>query len=150
MKPFGGGCIDAYDIALRFVLSDPDVIAIPGMAALDEVRKNIAVAQDPVPLTDEEIRQAAEVKRELGNRYCRRCDYCQPCSNEIPIAFALHIPSIRRRVGDAMMRTDAYRDLHDKLKACDECGTCEDRCPFGLPIRDLIRESRATLADVLE
>jgi predicted aldo/keto reductase-like oxidoreductase len=150
MKPFGGGCIEAYDIALRFVLSDPSVIALPGMADLEEVRKNITVAEAPGPLTDDEIRRAARIKKDLGSRYCRRCDYCQPCPNDIPIAFALHIPSVRRRVGDAMMNTDAYRGLYEKLEACSQCGTCEERCPFGLPVMDLIEESRSILADVLK
>jgi predicted aldo/keto reductase-like oxidoreductase len=150
MKPFGGGCIEAYDIALRFVLSDPDVIALPGMASVEEVRKNVAAAQGPSGLNEDEIEQMARIKGELGTRYCRRCDYCQPCANEIPIALALHIPSIRRRVGDAMMRTDAYRKLGEKIEACDRCGACEERCPFGLPVRDLIEESRAILAEILE
>ncbi len=150
MKPFGGGCIEAYDIALRFVLSTPYIVAIPGMCGVDEVRKNITVAEDPRPLTEGEIKQVAGIKENLGARYCRRCDYCQPCPNEIPIAFALHIPSIRKRVGEAMMKTDAYGSLYEKLKTCDECGTCEERCPFHLPVKDLIRESRAILSEVLE
>lgn len=150
MKPFGGGCIEAYDIALRFVLSNPCIVALAGMAELDEVRRNIEVAETLGPLTEDEFNQAAGIKEDLGVRYCRRCDYCQPCPNKIPIAFALHIPSVRKRVGDAMMKTDAYRSLYDKLKTCDECGTCEERCPFDLPIKHLIKESRAVLAEVLE
>jgi predicted aldo/keto reductase-like oxidoreductase len=120
------------------------------MASVEEVRSNVKVAETPRPLTRDEADRAVRIKRELGQRYCRRCDYCQPCPNTIPIAFALHIPSIRKRVGDVMMRTDAYRDLYGKLKTCDECGTCEERCPFDLPVRDLIKESRETLAEVLE
>jgi predicted aldo/keto reductase-like oxidoreductase len=150
MKPFGGGCIEAYDIALRFVLSNPHVIALPGMAGVDEVRRNVAVARSPRALSEEELGRAARIREELGARYCRRCDYCQPCPREIPIAFALHIPSIRERVGEAMMKTDTYRGLNEKLKTCDECGTCEERCPFDLPVRDLIKESRAVLAEILE
>jgi predicted aldo/keto reductase-like oxidoreductase len=150
MKPFGGGCIEAYDIALRFVLSDPAIVALPGMAGVDEVRKNVAVAASPSPLTREDIAHAARIKKDLGARYCRRCDYCQPCPNEIPIAFALHIPSVRKRVGDAMMRTEVYRKLYEKLEACDECGTCQERCPFDLPVMDMIKESRSILAGVLE
>jgi predicted aldo/keto reductase-like oxidoreductase len=150
MKPFGGGCIEHYDIALRFVLSEPSVIAIPGMAAVEEVRKNVAVATHLKNLTEDDLARMEEIKTNLGTRYCRRCDYCQPCPNDIPIALALHIPSVRRRVGDAMMKTGSYGDLYEKLKGCDECGLCEERCPFGLPVRDLIKETRDMLAEVLE
>jgi predicted aldo/keto reductase-like oxidoreductase len=150
MKPFGGGCIEDYDLALRFVLSQSGVIALPGMASAEEVVRNVAAASDPRALTREELGGVERVKRELGTRYCRRCDYCQPCPNEVPISVALHIPSVRRRVGEAMMRTDVYRDLLKQVKACDECGQCEDRCPFGLPVRDLLKESRDVLTRVLE
>jgi predicted aldo/keto reductase-like oxidoreductase len=149
MKPFGGGSIEEYDLALRFVLSVPGVIALPGMAAVDEVSRNVEVASDLRALSRQEMDRVKLIKEELGTRYCRRCDYCQPCPNEIPISFALHIPSVRR-VGDGMMRTGAYRDLYSKIKGCDGCGRCEERCPFGLPVRDLMRESREILAGVLE
>ncbi len=150
MKPFGGGCIERCDLALRFALSTPGVIAIPGMATADEVRRNVEVAGDPKALTAEELRIAAAEKKRLGTRYCRRCDYCQPCPSEIPIAFAMHIASIRARMGDAMMQTDFIKSVHEKVGNCTECGECEERCPFDLPVRDLVREARDTLAEVLE
>jgi predicted aldo/keto reductase-like oxidoreductase len=150
MKPFAGGCIEDYEIALRYVLATPGVIAIPGMATLAELRENCAVASAPRPLTAAELETAAAIKQRIGTRYCRRCDYCQPCSREIPIAFLLHIPSIRKRIGDTMMARDTYRELFEKAGSCDDCGQCEERCPFGLPVRDLMEESRQVLAEVLE
>jgi predicted aldo/keto reductase-like oxidoreductase len=149
MKPFGGGSIQPYDLALRFVLSYPNIVALPGMADVGEVAGNIAVAENPRALTPDELAQADGIKEDLGKRFCRRCDYCRPCPKDIPIAFALHIPSVRKRVGDTMMNTEVYRDLYAKLESCDECGTCEERCPFDLPVRDLIKESRDVLAEVL-
>jgi len=150
MKPFAGGCIDRCDLALRFALSNPGVIAIPGMATVDEVRKNVEVARHPKGLSGDELKIAAEEKERLGTVYCRRCDYCQPCPSEIPIAFAMHIPSIRKRMGDAMMQTDFIKGVHEKVGNCTECGECEDRCPFDLPVRDLIKEARQTLDEVLQ
>jgi len=150
MKPFAGGCIERYDLALRFALSTPGVIAIPGMATADEVRRNTEVARHPQALTAGEMKIAVAERERLGKIYCRRCDYCQPCPSEIPIAFALHIPSIRKRMGEAMMQTDFIRSVHEKIGSCTECGECEDRCPFDLPVRDLIKEARQILAEVLE
>ena len=150
MKPFGGGCIERYDIALRYVVATPGVIVIPGMATLDEVRSNVAVASDPRPLSREEREVAKVARGTIGTRYCRRCDYCQPCPNDIPIAFMLHIPSIRKRIGDSMMKTNIYRDLLQKGRSCDDCGQCEERCPFNVPVRDLIKESRQILSEVLD
>jgi predicted aldo/keto reductase-like oxidoreductase len=150
MKPFAGGCISRYDVALRYVLRTPGVIAIPGMAAAGEVALNVKVATELAELTRSDLDAIAAVREKIGKDYCRRCDYCQPCPNEIPIAFVLHIPSIRKRMGDDMMRGDSYRGLLDKVRLCDECGQCEERCPFGLAVRDLIRVSREELVEVLE
>jgi predicted aldo/keto reductase-like oxidoreductase len=149
MKPLAGGCIEQYDLALRYVLRTPGLVAIPGMATVEEVRRNVEVAGNLRELTKSEMAKISEIRQELGGSYCRRCDYCQPCPNEIPISFALHISSIRKRVGDTIMKSDHYRDLLDKLRRCDQCGQCEERCPFGLPVRELIEASRGTLVELL-
>jgi predicted aldo/keto reductase-like oxidoreductase len=149
MKPLAGGCIEQYDLALRYVLRTPGLTAIPGMATVEEVRRNVEVARNLRDLTKSEMITISGITQEIGRSYCRRCDYCQPCPNEIPISFALHISSIRKRVGDGMMRSDPYKDLLDKIRRCDECGQCEERCPFGLPVRELIEASRDILVAVL-
>jgi predicted aldo/keto reductase-like oxidoreductase len=150
MKPLGGGCIKQYDVAIRYVLSTPGVIAIPGMAAVGEVDGNVEAASGLRPLTGAEIAQAERTKTELGRTFCRRCDYCQPCPRDIPISLMLHIEDISKRVGEAFMKRDMYKGLLDKVNQCDECGQCEERCPFDLPVRDLIKESRDALAEVFK
>jgi predicted aldo/keto reductase-like oxidoreductase len=126
------------------------VIAIPGVASTDEVDRNVEAVSDLRGLSPEELEQAEEMKREIGKEFCRRCDYCQPCPNDIPISLMLHIESIRKRVGEEFMRSDMYRGVLAKVDRCDECGQCEERCPFDLPVRDLIKQSRETLSRVLQ
>jgi predicted aldo/keto reductase-like oxidoreductase len=149
MKPLAGGCIERYDIALRYVLSTDGIVAIPGMATIDEVRRNVEAACDLKGLTEPELEVMDRIREDLGRRFCRRCDYCQPCPNDIPISMLLHAESIRMRIGDTTMRTDSWKDVLDKANRCDQCGQCEDRCPFGLPVRDLVRASRDVLEEVL-
>lgn len=150
MKPFAGGCIERCDLALRFALSMPGVIAIPGMATVEEVRRNVEVAGRAEPLSAEEMKIAAAESKRLGTVYCRRCDYCQPCPSGIPIAFAMHIASIRKRMGESMMQTDFIKGVHEKVGECTECGECEERCPFDLPVRDLIKQAGRILDEVLQ
>jgi predicted aldo/keto reductase-like oxidoreductase len=140
-------------MAIKYVLSTPGVVAIPGMAAIDEVDRNVEAASDLRPLTEAEVAEAERTKTELGKTFCRRCDYCQPCPKDIPISLMLHIDSIRKRVGETFMRSEmykGYKGVLDKVNQCDECGECEERCPFDLPVRDLIKESRDVLAQVLK
>jgi predicted aldo/keto reductase-like oxidoreductase len=150
MKPLAGGCIQHHSIALRYVLGSQGVITIPGMATPDEVIQNVEAASDLRQLDPEEMKVIEAVRAELAGYYCRRCDYCQPCPQDIPISFMLHLPSVRKRVGDAMMRRDAYRRMFEKVCQCEDCGACEERCPFQLPVRDLVKQSREILAEVLE
>ncbi len=149
MKPFAGGCIEDYALALKFVISHPSVVAIPGMADEGEVRLNVEVASKPVVLSSDDTRRMDEIKTSVGKQYCRRCDYCQPCPEGIPISFALHIQSIRKRIGDEMMRSETYADLLSKVEACEQCGKCEERCPFELPVMDLVAKARDILSQVL-
>jgi predicted aldo/keto reductase-like oxidoreductase len=150
MKPFGGGFIEECEIALRWVLSAEGIIAIPGVASVREVRQNAGVARTPRSLTEREREVIAGIRATLGSRFCRRCDYCQPCPNAVPISLLLQVEGIRKRVGEPTMRTASWLDVLKKAAACDECGTCEPRCPFDLPIRDLVSKAREDLIRILE
>jgi predicted aldo/keto reductase-like oxidoreductase len=149
MKPFAGGVIEDYDIALRHSLRIPQTIVIPGVASVEEVRLNVEAARRAQELTDEDLTRIDEVRREAGRFYCRRCDYCQPCETGIPISFLLHMQTIRERIGDGHMRGDIFRNILKKAQDCTECGECEERCPFALPVRDLVKQARELLEGVL-
>ncbi len=149
MKPLAGGCIEDYELGLKFALAQPGVVAIAGMADEEEVRLNVEVAGRPCELSAQDWKCIEELRSSIGKHYCRRCDYCQPCPQNIPISFALHIENIRKRIGDEMMRTDAYRDLLAKVEDCEKCGRCEEKCPFDLPVRDLISRASSILSEVL-
>jgi predicted aldo/keto reductase-like oxidoreductase len=150
MKPFGGGYIEQHDLALRWVLAHPGVVAIPGVATAGEVQRNVAVAEGKRELSAEDLAAAAAIKDTLGRNFCRRCDYCQPCPHDVPISFLLQVRSISRRMGEPLMRTDSWRDILRRAVACDQCGACEERCPFALPIRELLSDARQNLSEILE
>jgi predicted aldo/keto reductase-like oxidoreductase len=120
------------------------------MATAEEVRADIKSASAPRPLDEEDRHTIDTLRKSLGAFYCRRCDYCQPCPNDIPIAFLLHMPSVRGRMGDRMMQTDSFRDILNKARNCDSCGSCEDRCPFDLPVREMLKRYTRLLEDILE
>jgi Fe-S oxidoreductase len=39
-----------------------------------------------------------------------------------------------------MMFSDRFSAEMEKVAGCTECGECEERCPYGLPVMELIRE----------
>lgn len=142
MKPLAGGAIEDGNLALRFVLNNPDVtVVIPGMYSVDEIRKNAAVAGDKSPLTAEEKEKMDEVRKQLGSNFCRRCNYCAPCTVGIQIPSVFLFAGYLERYGLADWARQRYATLDVKASACIGCGACETRCPYELPIRQMLKKS---------
>ena len=86
MKPLAGGAITDAVTALRFIISNPNVsVVIPGMADITEIAQNVAATANTMSLTPQEKERIAKIKSELGTNFCRRCNYCAPCTVEINI-----------------------------------------------------------------
>lgn len=83
------------------------------------------------------------LRKEFDHQFCRRCDYCQPCSEKIMIQFAVGLKSVIKRFGDQVEKLDWMKNLIEKARQCSGCGECLPRCPYGLPIPDLIKNNLA-------
>ncbi len=140
MKPVGGGNFTNAPLALKWCIVQPITVAIPGMATAEEVEENLAVAQDP-ELTAEERVAADRMRSELNQRTCRRCRYCEPCPQGVQISSLLHGRSIIRRMGAARWKEWGAVDIIASADLCTECGECIAKCPYELPIPELIREA---------
>ena len=141
MKPLAGGAIEDGRLALRYVLSNPAVtVSIPGMAAPEELEQNVAGSANTAPLTPEEKVACQKVRDTLGTQFCRRCNYCAPCTVgiQIPSCFLFH--GYLERYGLAGWAHERYDTLTVKAGACIGCGKCETRCPYNLPIRDMLKK----------
>ena len=142
MKPLAGGAIEDATLALRFVCANENVtVTIPGMAELKEIDQNIAACADTAPLSDGEQAKIAQVVKELGTNFCRRCNYCQPCAVGINISGVLLFEGYLSRYGLADWAKGRYSTLPVKASACIGCGACENRCPYNLPIRKLLKNA---------
>lgn len=152
MKPFGGGAFSNANTALKFVLSREHVdIVIPGMMTVDEVEENFGVASDAHTISEGELELIERDRVELGSRFCRACNYCQPCPQEIPITFVLRAESqFLKRMGWRPGTDVRIAEAVEKAESCIECGECEGRCPYHLPIRQLLPERAASLSRLLE
>lgn len=148
MKPLAGGAIEDGGLALRYICSNKDVsIVIPGMYSVEEAKENIAAVLDESPITDEERAAFEEVRAELGENFCRRCNYCQPCSAGINIANVFLFAGYLQRYDLGAWGYDRYQALPVKAEACIDCGACETRCPYHLPIREMLRKCAADFAE---
>ena len=76
--------------------------------------------------------------RDRGSTFCRRCGYCAPCPNGIDIPTNFLLANYLRRYGLADWARERYQALRYHAGSCVQCGACERRCPYGLPIRDML------------
>ena len=140
MKPLAGGAIENGSLAMRFICANPDVtVVIPGMAEEREIAENAAACSDTTPLTAEEKAAINEVRSQLGTNFCRRCNYCQPCAAGINISGVFLFEGYLSRYGLGEWAKSRYATLPVKASACIGCGACEDRCPYNLPIRKMLK-----------
>ncbi len=136
--------------ALRFVWDEPEVsLLLSGMSAMEHVTENLKAAAaiaGPRSLTPHEralFDRVREVYRSRMRADCTGCEYCLPCPSgvDIPGVFAL--------LNDAYLYEDVAgaRGLYGmraagKASDCTQCHECEERCPQGLAIPDLLEEAR--------
>jgi len=145
MKPMAGGALTDGTIAMKFILENKSITtAIPGMASITEVEENSRVGGSFVPLTYEERKNALKEASELGDEFCRRCGYCAPCQKGIDIPTMFVIRGYKERYNLATWAEERYLAMKNTAKDCIECGACEEKCPYNLPIRKMLKEVRKT------
>ena len=147
MKPFGGGAFSNANTALKYVFNNPDTdLVIPGVLSIAEIDENWEVWQGDLSLSPDELALIERDKEELGNQFCRGCNYCQPCPQEIPISYVLRAEKqMLRRMGWSDRRIEGMKKAFAKVETCIECGACESKCPYELPIIKLLPEAMASL-----
>jgi predicted aldo/keto reductase-like oxidoreductase len=150
MKPLAGGALDDADLSIRFILENENVnIAIPGMDSLEQVVQNAKIAATALPLSQSEHARADQIALEMGTQFCRRCGYCLPCAAgiDIPTQFLLEGYLTRYDLND--YATTRYINQPVDASACTKCGLCEPRCPYHLPIREMLTRVTEAFAAVL-
>jgi len=141
MKPLAGGALDDATLALRFITQNPDVsVVIPGMMDEKEIKQNLGAVNDTSPLTPQELEKIQTIRDTLGTQFCRRCRYCEPCSAGISIYTMFLLEGYYSRYNLKDWATMRYNNAEKKASDCIGCGVCETRCPYNLPIRQMLKK----------
>lgn len=145
MKPLAGGAIDDAKLAIKYILSKDYIdVVIPGMESIEQVRENVSVIQDTNITKDDELK-IQEIRNIMGKRFCRRCEYCLPCPLKINIPQNFLLEGYYARYNLKDWAKERYKSLEVKASACVECGLCETKCPYELPIREMLKEVSSKL-----
>lgn len=164
MKPVATGLLPA-PLALKWLLNQPISIAVPGATTVEEVSENSLVGHlDDFALTSEEEEQIDSLSVELEHVRCRICGECAPCPVGIPIGITLGTDVMYdhyRTMGPDSFRAFPWsrdrvrnhvehrRQIISEIQSCTECGECEERCPYGLPIVEMLRDMVPQMEDML-
>ncbi|MDR3600671.1 MAG: aldo/keto reductase [Desulfosporosinus sp.] len=144
MKPLAGGALRQAGPALRFLLQQPFSVIIPGMDTKEQIEENFAQLSQTYTKQDAELLEIE--KGELGQEFCRRCEYCLPCTVGINIPGLFLLEGYYKRYNLTQWSLERYKGTAIKADACTECGVCETRCPYQLPIREKLKQVHTLLS----
>ena len=105
---------------------------------------------DEPDVTAEELELAEEVRRTYRARIvadCTACKYCMPCPAGVDI------PGCIRQLNNAALYDDlesakrGYARISEKASACTQCGSCEERCPQGIAIPEVLEKAAALFGE---
>jgi predicted aldo/keto reductase-like oxidoreductase len=118
------------------------VVIIPGVEDTRLFDQNWSVfTSGTYSLATAEKEEIDIIRQRYDKVFCRRCDDCQPCSEEIPISVLLHVRSVIKRMGKDAIHGAFLSPALEAARKCTQCRECLDRCPYELPIADLFREN---------
>jgi predicted aldo/keto reductase-like oxidoreductase len=170
MKPFASGALttptpatqqlfqdtparDRATAALRFILPHDIATIIPGTTSIHELQIDLAAVEPGQPLTPQERQEFTAFSEQIGRYYCRAglgtaCAECMPCPAGI------NLPRLFGRYHRAYLRIDplkqywrmyrhAFDTARDAVDRCTQCGDCDTKCPYGLPVSAMLAQAAA-------
>jgi hypothetical protein len=141
MKPLCGGQYDNARLAMKFLNGYPDLVPIPGIERNEEIEEIVSLVEAGETLQGDEKAEAALIAAELGKLFCRRCGYCQPCPQGVAITMAMTFEGAARRMPRERLVEDWALRVAEVPDLCVECGECEEKCPYDLPIIETIKRT---------
>ena len=141
MKPLGGGILENATLDFKYLRQFPDIVSIPGIETMGEIEEILSIMEGPGELTVEERAEMERIRRDVGTRFCRRCGYCQPCPQEVNIGVMMHLRSFARRLPEESVFGEWGRAIVASVEQCADCGECEAKCPYALPVREIMAEN---------
>ena len=169
MKPYAGGKLfrsewSPFGVALtpvqclHYALTRPAVAAaMVGVKTPEEMEA--AVHYETA--TEEEKDYATVLANAPKRAYSGECTYCGHCA---PCPVGIDIATVNKFYDLAVMPAkmaegakeshelpagiaDHYRQLDAKASACIQCGGCEERCPFSVPVRERMEKAAALFGE---
>lgn len=154
MKAFGGGDLLNETLSpagkaltvfqcLHYALTRPAVATVlSGARSVEQLQASAAYEE----ASEEEKDYAAafaSFPKISWEGHCMYCSHCAPCPKKIDVASVTKFLNLARAQGEIPETVrEHYEVLPHHAGECIECGACETRCPFGVPIMENMRQAR--------
>jgi predicted aldo/keto reductase-like oxidoreductase len=120
---------------IHYALTRPAVVSVLlGGKSEEEIKEALRYLDK----TETELDYSEFIKDFKGSSKggCLYCNHCQPCPQGIDIATVTRYADIaalnRKNIPPTVRRH--YRSLSAHGQDCVSCGSCEQKCPFGIPV----------------
>ena len=129
-------------LADKYVLQHDNVVPDPGFKSVEEIKQVIEILEGDLTLSDVDLERIEGIRAEVGTSFCRRCGYCMPCPQGVLIPNVMCLPVLYNVWPDDYIPQWGYIEkVTASAENCVGCGECEVKCPYGLPIREMMREN---------
>ena len=153
MKAFGGGDLLSDTLSpagraltpyqcLHYALTRPAVASVMcGARTLAELEGCAGYEAAPEEARDYAAAFAALPKISWQG-HCMYCGHCAPCPTGISVADVTKFLNLSRAQGSVPETVrEHYALLPHTASECLPCGQCEERCPFGVPVVENMRQA---------
>jgi len=153
MKCFGGGDLLSAELSpagaaltadqcIAYALDRPGVATVlAGAHSPEELRRSAAFEEATAAERDYAAAFAAFPKISWEG-HCMYCSHCAPCPQRIDIADVTKFLNLALAQGTLPETVrEHYRTLERHGSDCVQCGVCETRCPFAVPIRENMKRA---------
>lgn len=159
MKAFGGG--DLLDEKLspagkaltvnqciHYALSRPAVATVLAGAHSVQELKTAAAYEEASEEEKDYAAAFATFPKISWEGHCMYCSHCAPCPKKIDVATVTKFLNLTKAQGEIPETVrEHYRELPHHAGECIQCGACETRCPFGVPVMKNMAEAKRVFGE---
>ena len=133
--------------AFRFIQSLPcATMTLSGMSNFAQLKENIETFESAKPLSDNEMNTLFDIAREMTSKTalpCTSCRYCvDHCPQELNIPWLIELYNEHAYSGGGFIAPMALESVSEDKQpsACIGCRSCEDVCPQGIKISEMMTD----------
>lgn len=153
MKAFGGGDLLSEELSpagkaltpyqcLHYALTRPAVASVmSGARTLEDLEVSIGY-EDAADEEKDYAAAFAALPKISWKGHCMYCGHCAPCPKGIDVASVTKFLNLSVAQGEVPETVrEHYGILEHTARECVECGACEKRCPFGVPVMENMKKA---------